>query len=193
MKEELHHHNTNDRTVFGFWIYLMTDLIMFAALFASYSVLHGNTFGGPSSHELFNTQLALAETLILLTSSLTCGLGLLSARLKDKNKTILFFIITLLLGITFLSLEFSEFSHLIADGNGFQKSAFLSSFFTLVGTHGLHISAGLLWMGMLLVQIFRRGITDSLIRKITLFSLFWHFLDIVWIFIFTIVYLMGAM
>jgi cytochrome o ubiquinol oxidase subunit 3 len=190
MKEQLHQHNANDRTVFGFWIYLMTDLIMFAALFAAYAVLHGNIFGGPSSRELFNTQLALSETLILLTSSFTCGLGLLSARLKNKNKTLLFFVITFILGITFLSLEFS---HLIADGNGFQKSAFLSSFFTLVGTHGLHISAGLLWMGVLLTKIFRRGITDSMVRKITLFSLFWHFLDIVWIFIFTIVYLMGTM
>ncbi|HSW87798.1 MAG TPA: cytochrome o ubiquinol oxidase subunit III [Candidatus Saccharimonadales bacterium] len=183
--------HTNDKTLFGFWVYLMTDLVMFAALFATYAVLHGNTFGGPSGRELFDLPFALIETLILLTSSFTCGLGLLSARRGDKNKTVLSFAITFGLGIAFLVMEFSEFSHLIAEGNSFQRSAFLSSFFALVGTHGLHISVGLLWMLILFGYIFRRGLTESNIRKLTLLSLFWHFLDIVWIFIFTIVYLMS--
>ncbi len=191
---ELNHEaQANDRVVFGFWVYLMTDLLMFAALFATYIVLRTNTFGGPSGKELFNLPFALIETLILLTSSFTCGLGVLSAGQRDKTKTLVLFGITFLLGVAFLMMEFSEFSHLIVEGNGFQRSAFLSSFFTLVGTHGLHITSGLFWMGILLIQIFRRGMTDSLIRKITLLSLFWHFLDIVWIFIFTIVYLMGVL
>ncbi|HSW96372.1 MAG TPA: cytochrome o ubiquinol oxidase subunit III [Candidatus Saccharimonadales bacterium] len=183
--------HTNNKTLFGFWVYLMTDLVMFAALFATYAVLHGNTFGGPSGRELFDLPFALIETLILLTSSFTCGLGLLAARRGDKNKTVLSFVITFALGIAFLVMEFSEFSHLMANGNSFQRNAFLSSFFALVGTHGLHISVGLLWMFILFIYIFRRGLTESNIRKLTLLSLFWHFLDIVWIFIFTIVYLMS--
>lgn len=185
-------HNTNDKTLFGFWIYLMTDLIMFAALFAAYAVLRNNTFGGISMHEIFNPPFVLAETLMLLTSSFTCGVGLLYAKSGNKKKTVLFFVITFLLGIAFLVMELSEFSHLLATGNSFTRSAFLSAFFSLVGTHGLHIIAGLLWIGILLVNIYRRGLTEGNIRKLTLLSLFWHFLDIVWIFIFTIVYLMGG-
>lgn len=191
MKKEISHHNSNDKTLFGFWLYLMTDLVMFAALFATYAVLHTSTFGGPSGRELFDLPFALAETIILLTSSFTCGLGLLAARNKNLTNTVLSFVVTFALGISFLVMEFSEFSRLIADGNGFQRSAFLSSFFTLVGTHGLHISVGLLWMVILFAYIFRRGLTESNIRKLTLLSLFWHFLDIVWIFIFTIVYLLS--
>lgn len=191
MKKTVEHHNSSDKTLFGFWVYLMTDLVMFAALFATYAVLHTSTFGGPSGRELFDLPFALAETIILLTSSFTCGLGLLAARSKNLTNTVLSFAITFALGISFLVMEFSEFSRLIADGNGFQRSAFLSSFFTLVGTHGLHISVGLLWMVILFAYIFRRGLTESNIRKLTLLSLFWHFLDIVWIFIFTIVYLLS--
>lgn len=180
-----------DKSIFGFWIYLMTDLIMFAALFATYTVLHGNTFGGPTSRELFDLPFALIETLILLTSSFTCGLAMLATHRDDRNQVLLWFGVTFLLGIAFLGMEFSEFSRLFADGNSFQKNAFLSSFFTLVGTHGLHITIGLFWMLLLLIQIMRRGLTSSVMRKLTLLSLFWHFLDIVWIFIFTIIYLMG--
>ena len=185
-------HDNNDKTIFGFWVYLMTDLVMFAALFATFAVLRNNTFGGPQAGELFSLPFALSETLILLTSSFTCGLGILSARSGDKNKTILLFASTFVLGTAFLAMELSEFSHLISEGNGFQRSAFLSSFFTLVGTHGLHIAAGLVWMGILIVRILKRGLTDSVLRKLTLLSLFWHFLDIVWIFIFSIVYLIGV-
>lgn len=170
----------------------MTDLLMFAALFATFVVLRGNTFGGPSERDLIDLPYALTETLILLTSSFICGLGILAAKQKKKIKTFILFFATFVLGISFLSMEVSEFSHLIAAGNSFQKSASLSSFFTLVGTHGLHIASGLLWMFFIFIQIARTGLTHSNIRKLTLLSYFWHFLDIVWIFIFTVVYLMGA-
>jgi len=188
----MEHQKKEDKITFGFWVYLMTDLIMFAVLFATFAVLRNNTFGGITIREMFNPPFVLTETLMLLTSSFTCGLGLLAARAKDKRKTLLFFAVTFLLGLAFLFMELSEFSHLFAEGNSFQKSAFLSSFFTLVGTHGLHITAGLIWMGLLLVQLVRRGLTEGNVRKLSLLSLFWHFLDIVWIFIFTIVYLFGG-
>jgi cytochrome o ubiquinol oxidase subunit III len=182
----------SDKTIFGFWVYLMTDLLMFAALFATFAVLRNNTFGGPPGKELFNLPYVFVETMILLTSSFTAGLGVIAAHHKKKSAVIALFGITLTLGLIFLGMELSEFSRLIADGNGFQRSGFLSSFFTLVGTHGLHITFGSLWMVILLIQIFRKGLTEGNVRKLTLLSLFWHFLDIVWIFIFTTVYLMGA-
>lgn len=187
-----HHHLAEERTFFGFWIYLMTDLLMFAALFAAYIVLHGSTFGGPATDTLFSLPFALIETLILLTSSFTCGIGLVFIKQGKVKATLFFYALTGILGIAFLLMEFSEFSHLFIEGNTFQRSAFLSSFFSLVGTHGLHIFVGLLWMVLLFVYIARRGFTTSAVRKLTLLSLFWHFLDIVWIFIFTIVYLMGV-
>jgi cytochrome o ubiquinol oxidase subunit 3 len=192
-KATIEQHHAEDKITFGFWVYLMTDLIMFAALFAAYAVLRHNTFGGLSEKQLFNLPFVLIETLILLTSSFTCGLGMLAARNASKLKTLTAFGITFLLGAAFLTMELSEFSHLVTDGNSWQKSAFLSSFFTLVGTHGLHIASGLLWLGILFIYILAKGINASAIRKLTLFSMFWHFLDIVWIFIFTIVYLMGKM
>ncbi len=193
MTEHTNHHIlAEDRTFLGFWIYLMTDLLMFAALFAAYVVLHGNTFGGPSSTSLFDLPFALIETLILLTSSFTCGVGVLFAKQNDIKKTVICFGITFALGVAFLIMELSEFSHLLVEGNTFQRSAFLSSFFTLVGTHGLHIFFGLFWMLLLFISIFFRGFTENSLRKLTLLSLFWHFLDIVWIFIFTIVYLLGV-
>lgn len=189
----LNHHEAeaNDRVLFGFWVYLMTDLLMFAVLFATYAVLHGNTFGGPGGRELFSLPLAFNETLILLTSSFTCGLGMIAARQYKKNEVLLWFGITFLLGLAFLSLEVKEFSEFIHEGLTWQSSAFLSSFFSLVGTHGLHITSGLLWMGICMVFILLRGLTKGTVRKLMLLSLFWHFLDIVWIFIFTIVYLMA--
>jgi cytochrome o ubiquinol oxidase subunit 3 len=187
MKEE----TSNDKYAFGFWVYLMTDLIVFAALFATYAVLRTATFGGPSGGALLSLNGALAETLILLTSSFTCDLAMLAVRSNKKNQAMAWFGVTFILGITFLTLELHEFSGLIASGNGPQANAFLSAFFTLVGTHGLHITVGLLWMviGMIFIQV--RGLTPSVVSKLERLSLFWHFLDIVWIFIFTIVYLMG--
>lgn len=182
---------TDDKTIFGFWVYLMTDLVMFAVLFAAFAVLRNNTFGGPSGRELFSLPYVLGETLVLLTSSTTCGLAILAAHRLDKKAVIIWFGITFLLGATFLAMELTEFNHLVMEGNSWQRSGFLSSFFTLVGTHGLHITAGLVWMIVLLIKVTLSGLNSSNTRKLTLLSLFWHFLDIVWIFIFTIVYLMA--
>lgn len=188
---KLSHHEAeaNDRVMFGFWVYLMTDLLMFAVLFAVYAVLHNSTDGGETGRELFSLKLGLAETLLLLTSSFTCGIGMIMARRGDKAKVLVWFGITFLLGLTFLGLELSEFSELIHEGQTLSSNAFLSSFFILVGTHGLHITSGLLWMATTLGYIVKRGLNTHLVRKLTMLSLFWHFLDIVWIFIFTIVYL----
>ena len=187
------HHEGEDKSIFGFWVYLMTDLIMFAALFATYAVLKNNTFGAISIKEIFNGPFVLSETIVLLTSSFTMGLVMLAAHVNKRKVALIFLEITFLLGVVFLIMEMTEFTKLFHEGNSFQRSAFLSSFFTLVGTHGLHITSGLLWMSILIVQVFRRGLTTGNIRKLTLLSLFWHFLDIVWIFIFTIVYLMGVL
>jgi cytochrome o ubiquinol oxidase subunit III len=190
---QLSHHEAeaNDRVMFGFWVYLMTDLLMFSVLFAAYAVLHGNTYGGPSGRELFSPALALTETLLLLTSSFTAGLGMIAARRGNKNQVLLWFGITFGLGLAFLSLELKEFAVFIHEGHTMRANAFLSSFFVLVGTHGLHITSGLLWMATTLVFVIKRGLNSHLVRKLALLSLFWHFLDIVWIFIFTVVYLMA--
>lgn len=186
------HQETFSKTIFGFWVYLMTDCILFATLFATYAVLHNNISGGPSARELFSLPFALSETLILLTSSFSCGLVLLAAQQHEKYKVVAWLGITWLLGMAFLTLELTEFTHLVRDGNSWQRSAFLSSFFTLVGTHGLHITVGLVWMIVMMLQVFLRDITLTTLRRITCFALFWHFLDLIWIFIFSIVYLMGV-
>lgn len=180
-----------EKTLFGFWVYLMTDCVLFASLFAAFAVLRYNTYGGPNGETLFSLSFVLTETLILLTSSFLCGLGILAARRGDKRLVLVFFGLTFLLGMTFLGLELHEFSHLYHDGDSWRRSAFLSSFFTLVGTHGAHISMGLIWMGTMLYRVSQAGLTQSNIKRLTMLSLFWHFLDIVWIFIFTVVYLMG--
>ncbi len=186
-----HEAGVNDRLMFGFWVYLMTDLLMFAVLFACYAVLHGNTNGGESGRQLFSLPLALAETLILLTSSFTCGIAMIAARQRNKVQTLIWFGITFAFGLAFLSIELSEFTKFIHEGHTLQSSAFLSSFFVLVGTHGLHITSALLWMAITMIFVMRRGLNKHMIRKLSYLSLFWHFLDIVWIFIFTIVYLMA--
>jgi len=183
----------NETKVFGFWIYLMTDLIIFAVLFATFIVLHNNTFGGPSGRDLFSLRFALAETLLLLTSSFTCTLAMLDIHREKKKGAIFWLLVTFVLGVAFLVLEWIEFSEFIHEGATWQRSGFLSSYFTLVGTHGLHISTGLLWM---LVALFRIGLRPLLapsISKIFRMALFWHFLDFVWIFIFTVVYGMGTL
>lgn len=184
-----HEAEANDRVMFGFWVYLMTDLLMFAVLFATYAVLHGNTLGGETGRELFSQPLALAETLLLLTSSFTVGIAMIMARQGKKAQTLLWFGITFALGLAFLSLELKEFAEFIHEGHTMKSNAFLSSFFVLVGTHGLHITSGLLWMAVTLIYVMKRGLNKHLVRKLAMLSLFWHFLDIVWIFIFTIVYL----
>ncbi|QQS64861.1 cytochrome o ubiquinol oxidase subunit III [Candidatus Saccharibacteria bacterium] len=188
---ESHEEASTDRVMFGFWIYLMTDLLMFAALFAVFAVLRNNTAGEPSGKDIFSLPFVLIETLILLTSSFTCGLGMIAARNKDKAKVMLWFGVTMLLGLIFLTLEIKEFSTILHEGHSWRDSAFLSSFFVLVGTHGLHITSGILWLAVTLRYIARQGLNHHKIRKLALISLFWHFLDIVWIFIFTVVYLMS--
>lgn len=178
----------NDTKFFGFWVYLMTDLVIFAVLFATFIVLRGATFGGPTGRELFSVPVALAETLILLTSSFTCSLAILALHKKQKNQIIFWFLITFLLGSAFLYIEIKEFSDFVHEGASWQRSAFLSSFFSLVGTHGFHIAIGLLWMVVTMVSLLWRGLLNSDVSRIARLAFFWHFLDIVWIFIFTIVY-----
>jgi cytochrome o ubiquinol oxidase subunit 3 len=184
-----HGEAATDRVMFGFWIYLMTDLLMFAVLFAVYAVLYRNTLGGVTGRDIFSLPLALAETLILLTSSFTCGIGMIAARQGNKKQVLTWFGVTFLLGLSFLGLEFKEFAEFIHEGHTISTNAFFSSFFTLVGTHGAHIISGLLWMAITLIYVVKRGLTERMVRKLALLSLFWHFLDIVWIFIFTFVYL----
>ena len=180
------------RTILGFWLYLMSDCVLFATLFTTYAVLHPNTNGGVTSKEIFDLPYVLKETLILLTSSFTCGLGLLAANQERKNWVIALFSLTFLLGAAFLFLEFHEFNQLVQQGNSWQVSAFLSSYFTLVGTHGLHVTFGLLWIAILIVLISLRGLNLNNLKRLMCLSLFWHFLDVIWIFIFTIVYLTGV-
>ena len=186
------HREEDSKTAFGFWMYLMTDCLLFGTLFATYAVLHNSTFGGPTSRELFDLSTAFAETMILLASTVTCGLAMLSAVRSKNTQTMTWLALTGLLGIAFVTMELREFAHLIQEGSSWTRSAFLSAFFTLVGTHGLHVSIGLLWLIVMLAQFFFQGITANTFRRLTVFSLFWHFLDLVWIFIFTFVYLMGV-
>lgn len=185
------HKEISDTKVFGFWIYLMTDLIIFAVLFACFIVLRENTFHGPSAKELFSLPSALAETLILLTSSFTCALGMLAVHRLAKSWAVVWFGLTFLLGTSFLWIEMGEFADFIRVGAGPERSAFLSSFFTLVGAHGLHIATGLLWMIVMLFRIILRPLAPHSISRIFRMALFWHFLDFVWVFIFTVVYGMG--
>lgn len=184
---------TTSTKMLGFWIYLMTDCILFASLFATYIVLRPGTYGGPSGQELFELPFVLLETIVLLTSSFTCGLALLAAKRGALKPAIIGLAATFILGATFLALELSEFMKLAGEGHGWQTSAFLSGFFTLVGTHGAHIAVGLLWVIVMIVQMIKSGLTPGVQRRLEMFGLFWHFLDIIWIFIFTIVYLMGVL
>lgn len=182
----------DSKTEFGFWTYLMTDSLIFATLFATYAVLHTHVAGGADAKELFSLPFVLVETLILLTSSFTCGLAMLAVHKKNKTKAIAWLTVTFVLGLAFLSMEITEFTHLVQEGSSWRESAFLSSYFTLVGTHGLHILVGLLWIMVMIGQVMYKGLVPSTVRRLTLLSVFWHFLDVVWIFIFTFVYLMGA-
>jgi cytochrome o ubiquinol oxidase subunit 3 len=184
--------HTESKDLFGFWIYIMSDCILFAALFATYAVLRGATHGGPDAHELFSMPYVLVETMILLTSSFTYGLGMLAARAGRKNLALALIATTFALGFSFIVMEVNEFHGLIAEGASWSRSAFLSAFFTLVGTHGLHVASGLIWMFVASLQVIIYGITPVTLRKLSCLGLFWHFLDIIWIFVFTVVYLMGA-
>lgn len=186
-------HQSDDKATLGFWIYLMTDCILFASLFATYIVLHNNTFGGPDGSQLFDMPSILVETLLLLTSSFTCGLAMIAIRQRNLKFSLFWLGFTFVLGAVFLGMELTEFQLLVSEGNSWQRSGFLSSFFTLVGTHGLHIAIGLLWLAVMAWRLLRQGFTSHNIRRLGLFSMFWHFLDIIWIFIFTFVYLIGAL
>lgn len=183
---------TSTKTL-GFWIYLMTDCVLFATLFATYAVLHTSTFGGPTSKDIFELPFVLVETLILLTSSFTIGMALIASKTGNKRLTLMWLAITFALGTAFVGMELYEFTRLAMEGNSWQRSGFLSAFFTLVGTHGAHILVGLLWLSVLIVRIIRGGLRSSDVRRLALFGLFWHFLDIIWICLFTIVYLMGVL
>jgi len=180
------------KTTLGFWLYLMTDCVLFATLFATYAVLRNNTAGGPGGNELFSAPYVLTETIILLVSSFTCGLAVLAARQKQKQQVLFWFGVTFLLGLAFLALELHEFRNLVIEGNSWRRSGFLSAFFTLVGTHGLHITMGLVWIAVMLTKIGRQGFKANTVKRLTMLSMFWHFLDLIWIFIFTFVYMMGA-
>ncbi|PLS81501.1 cytochrome o ubiquinol oxidase subunit III [Candidatus Saccharibacteria bacterium] len=186
-------HEDESKSTLGFWIYLMTDCIIFATLFAVYAVMQNNTFGGPGGSDIFDIPFVLIETLLLLTSSYTMGLVLLALHRRDLSQIKIWLGLTFMLGAAFLGMELYEFRHLIHEGHTWQQSGFLSAYFTLVGTHGLHILVGLLWIAVLLAIILRRGLSASVRKRLLLLSLFWHFLDIIWIFIFTIVYLAGVL
>jgi cytochrome o ubiquinol oxidase subunit 3 len=177
---------------YGFWIFLLSDIIMFSAFFAAYAVLADETAGGPSGRDLFDPTNVAIETALLLASSFTCGLGSIATERRNMLGTQVSLLATGLLGFAFILLEVREFAEMIAHGAGPQRSAFLSSFFALVGCHGLHVSIGLLWLGTMMAQVWVKGFRPAVLRRLLCFNLFWHALDIVWVGVFTIVYLLGA-
>jgi cytochrome o ubiquinol oxidase subunit 3 len=187
------HHDAGANKVFGFWIYLMSDCIIFATLFATFGVMVNSTAGGPAGKDIFELPFVLGETALLLLSSITYGFAVISMNKGSKGSVISWLMLTFLFGAGFIAMEIYEFHHLIMEGFGPQRSGFLSAFFTLVGTHGLHVTSGLIWMAVLMYQVSKRGLTPTNRTRILCLSLFWHFLDVVWICVFTIVYLMGAM
>ena len=174
---------------FGFWLFLLSDILIFAALFAAYAVLSGETAGGPTAIELFDKRNVFIETACLLASSVTCGFGSLAMQRADSGSTWFWMALTFALGATFVGLEVSEFGRMLAAGAGPSRSAFLSAFFALVGTHGLHVSIGLLWLIVMLLQMATLGFQSMVSRRFFCFALFWHALDIVWVGVFSIVYL----
>jgi cytochrome o ubiquinol oxidase subunit 3 len=185
-------HHPQNGTVLGFWIYLMSDCLIFASLFATYAVLGRNYAGGPSGAELFDLTLIAINTGFLLLSSLTFGFAMISAQAKKLNQAVLWLGITGFLGLCFLALEIYEFVHLISLDAGPSRSGFLTAFFALVGTHGLHVLFGFIWLVTLIVQLKKHGLSTENMRRLSCLSMFWHFLDVVWIFVFTFVYLMGV-
>ncbi len=185
-------HSEAGKTPLGFWIYLMSDCILFASVFAGFAVVRGNLAGGPNGRELFELNYVAIETALLLISSLTYGLAMIAVGQNKLKAVYGWLALTFLLGLGFIGMEINEFAKLIAEGAGPGRSAFLSGFFTLVGTHGLHVSAGLIWMGVMFAHLARRGLNEINQTRLLLLSLFWHFLDIIWIGVFSIVYLMGA-
>ncbi len=192
MTKPMNKHDDIQTTSLGFWLYLMTDCLLFASLFATFAVLRGATAGGPSAQDIVDMNYVLIQTMALLFSSLTAGLALLTVRRNHTMQALSWLGATIMLGGVFLVMEINEFSTLISEGHTWEISAFLSAFFTLVGTHGIHITFGLIWAIILGILLIRGGIGHSLTKKMTIFTLFWHFLDIIWIFIFTFVYALGS-
>jgi cytochrome o ubiquinol oxidase subunit 3 len=182
---------TRNVVAYGFWIFLLSDFIMFSGLFAAYAVLSGNTAGGPTGPELFNLRNVFIETMCLLFSSYTCGLGALSAERRQRDRFYVFALFTFVLGAAFLFIEISEFAGMVSNGAGPSRSAFLSGFFTLVGMHGAHVTSGLVWLTYMVAQVIAKGLRPHVLRRLLCFSLFWHALDIIWVGVFTLVYLMG--
>jgi cytochrome o ubiquinol oxidase subunit 3 len=176
---------------YGFWIFLLSDIVLFSCLFAAHAVLQTATAGGPAGRDLFNPVSIALETACLLVSSFTCGLSAVAADARNQLWTQVFLLITGMLGVAFLLLELRDFATMVAAGAGPQRSAFLSSFFAVVGCHGLHVTAGLLWLGTMMAQVFVKGFRANIMRRLLCFSLFWHVLDIIWIALFTVVYLIG--
>ena len=187
------HHDAGGNAIFGFWIYLMNDCILFATLFATYAVLSGNIADGPSAKQIFELPYVLVETFCLLISSVTYGFAMLAYYQKRASAVQAWLAITFLFGLAFVGMEINEFAHLIHEGYGPDRSAFLSAFFTLVSTHGLHVTFGLIWMVVLMLQVRQKGLTQKNGTRLLCLSLFWHFLDLIWICVFTVVYLMGVM
>ena len=190
MREE---HHPEQSTMLGFWIYLMSDCLIFAILFATYAVLGHSFAGGPDAKELFDLKLVAINTAMLLFSSITFGFAMLEMEKGNKGLMISWMVVTFFFGACFLGIELYEFHHLIGEGAGPWRSAFLSAFFTLVGTHGLHVTCGLVWMTVLMTQMNKHGITAANKRRMMTLSMFWHFLDVIWIGVFSFVYLMGVL
>jgi len=175
---------------YGFWLFILSDMVMFSALFAAFAVLRGNTAGGPAGAELFNLRNVFIETMCLLLSSYTCGLGALSAERRRPGLFVMFAVFTFVLGAAFLLIEVTEFAGMVEKGAGPSRSGFLSAYFTLVGTHGVHVASGMIALVYLVAQVIAKGLPDAALRRLLCWSLFWHALDIVWVGVFTLVYLM---
>ena len=191
--EEFEHPDTVANQAFGFWLYLMSDLILFATIFAVHAVLARSYAGGLTGKDLFDLPYLLVETMFLLFSSATYGLVVLAMGRGEKGVVLRWLVVTFLLGLGFISMEINEFYHMVLEGNGPDRSAFLSAFFTLVGTHGTHVTFGLIWMGVMMGQVVAKGLTTPVQSRLLRLSMFWHFLDVVWIGVFTVVYLMGVL
>ncbi|MCB1085209.1 MAG: cytochrome c oxidase subunit 3 [Chlamydiia bacterium] len=186
------HHDPYSNTTFGFWLFLITDFMLFATIFAAYAVLHKSTFGGPSAKELLNIYDAFWQTLVLLAAGFTSGMAGAFVHRKNKMWALIFFGLTFVLGAIFMWIEFVDFHELISAGHSWKTNAFLSAFFSLVGTHGVHILFALLWTIVLIIPVFKQGITPVSLKRLTCLRMFWQFCYIIWIFIFSIVYLMGG-
>ena len=184
--------STRTVVAYGFWIFLLSDFVLFSGLFAAYAVLSDQTAGGPTGAELFNLRNVFIETMCLLLSSYTCGLGALSAERRQPGRFLIFAALSFVLGAAFLFIESTEFAGMVSKGAGPSRSAFLSGFFTLVGTHGVHVTGGLLWLIYMVAQVAAKGLRPHVLRRLLCWSLFWHALDIVWVGVFTLVYLMGS-